>query len=102
MATGCANTGIYHWGNYSDTLYSYTKEPSDASKAKHKTELMHIIEQAQQKKKMVPPGVNFELAMLVADEGRLDEARAYFNQEKELFPESKQYVALALSELEAK
>ncbi|OUS31327.1 hypothetical protein A9Q98_02675 [Thalassotalea sp. 42_200_T64] len=51
VITGCANTSIYHWGDYSDTLYSYTKEPSNKSKAEHKAELIKIIAQAKSKKK---------------------------------------------------
>lgn len=98
--TGCANTTIYHWGNYSDTLYSYTKEPSDKSKSKHKTELIKIIDQAKNKKMMIPPGINFELAMLLAGEGDKDGAVEHFHQEKLLFPESEKYVALALKEME--
>ena len=102
FVTGCANTTIYHWCDYSDTLYSYTKEPTNASKSEHKAELINIISQAKKKKKMIPPGINFELAMLLAAEGDTDGAVEYFNQEKTLFPESEKYVALALKEMEAK
>jgi len=100
--SGCANTSIYHWGDYSDTLYSYTKEPSNESKLKHKDELIKIINQAKSKNKMIPPGINFELAMLLAVEGDKDGAAEYFNQEKLLFPESETYVALALKKMEGK
>jgi hypothetical protein len=98
--TGCANTSIYHWGDYSDTLYSYTKEPTSESKLEHKAELIKIINLAKSKKKMIPPGINFELAMLLVTEGDNDGAIKYFNQEKILFPESEKYVALALKEME--
>jgi hypothetical protein len=51
---------------------------------------------------MIPPGINFELAMLLAVEGDKDGAAEYFNQEKLLFPESETYVALALKKMEGK
>jgi hypothetical protein len=98
--TGCANTTIYHWGDYSDTLYSYTKEPTNESKLEHKAELISIINLAKSKKKMIPPGINFELAMLLVKKGDNDGASRYFNQEKLLFPESEKYVDLALKEME--
>lgn len=100
--TGCANTTIYHWGDYSDTLYSYTKEPTNQSKSEHKAELIKIINEAKSKKKIVPPGINFELAMLFVTECDNDQAVEYFNQERLLFPESEKYVAFALKEVEAK
>ncbi len=100
--TGCANTSIYHWGDYSNTLYSYTKEPTDTSKSNHKAELIKIISQAKRKKKKIPPGINFELAMLLSAEGEIDNAIKHFNQEKLLFPESEKYVVLALKEMEIK
>ena len=102
FATGCANTTIYHWGDYSDTLYTYTKEPSDVSKSAHKTQLIEIIKTAQSKNKKIPPGINFELALLCAADGEKDNAVKYFNEERLLFPESEKYVALALENMEIK
>jgi len=100
LTTGCANKTTYHWGKYSDTLYAFTKEPTNASKSEHIAELTHIIEYAETKKKLVPPGINFELAMLLAEDGNKKGAKKYFNKEKMLFPESEKYVALALKEME--
>jgi hypothetical protein len=51
---------------------------------------------------MIPPGINFELAMLLVAEGDNNSAVEYFNQEKLLFPESEKYVLLALKRIEAK
>jgi hypothetical protein len=100
--TGCANTTIYHWGDYSGTLYSYTKEPTNESKLEHKAELIKIINLAKSKNKKIPPGINFELAMLLVTEGDNEGAVEYLNQEQSLFPESEKYVALALKEMEVK
>lgn len=103
LLTGC-NTikSIYHWGNYSETLYQYTKTPTNESRAAHKAELNNIISKAQSDSKKVPPGIHFELAMLEANGGDQQIARVHFATERELFPESAKTVALALKEMEAK
>jgi len=98
---GSANT-MYHWGGYSDSLYTYSKEPSAESRASHKAELVEIIDEAKSKKKGVPPGIHFELAMIEAEDGNRSSAIALFAEESRLFPEAEKYVGLALKELEAK
>ncbi len=99
--SGCASKTLYHWGNYSDTLYASIKEPTAESRAKHKAELSNIIAKAEQKKKKVPPGIYFELATLEANDGNKEKAKEYFSKEISLFPESKKYVELALKEMES-
>lgn len=98
--TGCAAPSIYYWGDYSDTLYQYTKEPSEQTLAAHRAELMDIIETAEKKRKKVPPGIYFELGMIEAKSGNHRMATEYLLKEQSLFPESETYVALALKEIE--
>ena len=88
-------------GGYSNSLYTYTKEPSVESRASHKAELMEIIGEAASKKKGVPPGIHFELAMIEAEDGNRGSAMTHFAEETRLFPEAEKYVSLALKELGA-
>ncbi|TKB45572.1 DUF4810 domain-containing protein [Thalassotalea mangrovi] len=100
ITTGCAAPTIYYWGDYSDTLYQYTKEPTQETLAAHRNELMKIIDVAETKQKKVPPGIYFELGMIEAKAGNIKMATAYLQKEQALFPESETYVALALKEIE--
>jgi len=62
FSIGCgAKKTMYYWGDYSSSLYVYTKEPSDKSRKKHKVELQEIIQKSAQKNLKVPPGIHFEL-----------------------------------------
>lgn len=101
LLAGCKSTSLYYWGDYSGTLYRYTKEPSDTSRVKHKNELLEIIEHTKSSKKATPPGIYFELAVLEAEEGNKQVALAYLQSEKNLFPESEPAVNLVIKELEA-
>jgi len=101
--SGCGAKTIYYWGDYSGSLYDYTKEPSLKTKKSHKAELVNIIKKSEKRKdKKVPPGIYFELAMLYAEEGEVSTAQQYLLKEKDLFPESTKSVELALKELDAK
>ncbi|RYV03836.1 DUF4810 domain-containing protein [Shewanella sp. OPT22] len=97
---GCKATNtLYHWGDYNHTLYNYTKEPTDETKKAHMDELKNIITTAEEKNKKVAPGIHYELAMMEAEAGNLDVAKAHLAKEKELFPESKTAVKLAMREI---
>lgn len=98
---GCKSKEMYHWGNYSHSLYNYTNEPSPESRIQHKAELEKIIALAAKKKKPVPPSIHFELAMLEAEDGNKQQAIALLEQEKSLFPESHKTIELMLKEIEA-
>ena len=102
MLSGCATKTMYHWGDYSSTLYALKKEPTTESRNKHKIELIEIISEANEKNKKIPPGIYFELAMMEAEDGNEIVARKHFSLELELFPESEKYVELALLEMGAK
>ena len=91
---GCKSTNIYYWGDYASSLYDYKHEPSQKTLDKHLAEIKDIIANADKKKKMVPPGLYIELAMLQAEQGDLTNAKANLDKELALYPESKQFVEL--------
>ena len=99
--SGCAAKTIYHWGDYSNSLYTYKKEPSDKNLVRHQTELLNIIEVARKKNRKVPPGIHFELGLYLAKAGKNSEAMTHFNQEQKLFPEANKYVEIAKKEMGA-
>ncbi|WP_244298097.1 DUF4810 domain-containing protein [Actinobacillus vicugnae] len=94
MLAGClsksVDTDIYYWGNYSDVVYSYYNEPNDF--AKQADSLNNIIQTAKEKNKPVAPGVYGHLGLALLKQGKTLEAQNAFQQEQQLFPESKVFM----------
>ena len=69
---GCAATVTeagYYWGDYSQTLYKYTKDPNETTLAAHVEELEDIISTSDEKGLKVPPGIHAELGYIKARQG---------------------------------
>ncbi|WP_236966797.1 DUF4810 domain-containing protein [Mannheimia varigena] len=94
LFTACSSntvdTDLYHWGNYSDVVYSHYNEPGDF--AKQENELNQIISQAKEKNKLVAPGVYGHLGLVLLKQGKSAEARAALQQEQTLYPESAEFM----------
>lgn len=87
--TGCATTAIpYEYGNYSESYYSFKKEPGDQSLLEWKNSMMEIIEESEESSFRVPPGIYANLGYLSLKQNNLDEAIAYFLKEKEIYPQA--------------
>jgi hypothetical protein len=78
----------YYWGNYSRTLYEYTKTPTDSTRQAHENTLKGIINTVDQGRGKVPPGIFTELGKMNMDRGNFTEARKYFELEATHYPES--------------
>lgn len=91
---GCATVteAGYFWGNYSQTLYKYTKAPSDETLAEHVTELERIIEESNQRNLRVPPGIHAELGYIKSRQGADTVALAHYESEMKLYPESRLFL----------
>jgi hypothetical protein len=85
---GCVPQGLFFWGDYSETLYSFKKNPDEKTLTVHKAELLRIITTAPQKRKAVPPGIYAEYGFLLLQEGRTPEGMTYLDKEMKAFPES--------------
>lgn len=85
----CAPKKMYNWQDYSKTLYAYKKDSNEESLLKHMKELEKIIEVSNQNNMRVPPGVYGELGFYYLRINKTKEAVAYFNFEKQLYPESR-------------
>jgi hypothetical protein len=97
--TGCATVteAGYYWGNYSKTLYAYSKAPSDETLTAHKTELERIIEESNKRNLKVPPGIHAELGYLEALRGQDALAKAHYENEIQLYPESRVFLERLMS-----
>jgi hypothetical protein len=93
---GCATQTVtaagYYWGDYSKTLYQYTKAPSDETLAAHAAELERIIEESGKRDLRVPPGIHAELGYIKARQGEDALAVAHYQTEMQLYPESRLFL----------
>jgi len=79
----------YYWGNYANTLYLHTKEPSDETLAKHVEELNNIVVESNERELKVPPGIYAELGHISAKAGDDATALSHYEAEMSLYPESR-------------
>jgi len=92
---GCATPPqpLYYWGDYQPVVYSHFKGGSpEAQRAR----LEQTANKAQSQGQAVPPGFNAHLGLLYLNTGQLDQARAAFQAEAALFPESRPYMEFLL------
>ena len=91
LLVGCSTVteAGYYWGNYSSTLYAYTKAPSDTTELAHIESLNDIVDKSNEKGLKVPPGIFAELGYLSAKRNEENLAIAYYDEEARLYPESK-------------
>lgn len=94
VLTGCQTVtpAGYYWGDYSKTLYTYTKAPSDETLAKHTAELERIIEVSKNRNLRVPPGIHAELGYIKARRGENALAMAHYQSEMQQYPESRLFL----------
>jgi hypothetical protein len=72
--TGCYQTTLYYWGNYSNSLYNYKKLETEENLNKHIKSIEKIIKQSDYLKKKVPPGIYCEYGYYSMQEGNYSEA----------------------------
>lgn len=86
LASACASTGLYQWGQYEESLKaSYITH--DEAEARIALEM--AITSAQKEGRRVPPGVCAEFGFLLYKRGERDRAIEYFQKEAQLYTESK-------------
>lgn len=95
VLSGCAaqvTEAGYYWGNYANTLYVATKEPSEETLAKHVEELNNIVAESQERELKVPPGIYAELGHIESKAGNDAAALAHYQAEMTLYPESRVFL----------
>ena len=90
---------LYRWGEYEDLIYAGYKNPGSSDPVTDSVILEADMARTQAEGKQVPPGVRVHLGYLYFSQGRDSEARALFNEEAEIFPESKVFVDGLLSRM---
>jgi hypothetical protein len=98
---GCAGTpSLYRWGIYEDLLYESYKNPGGADPVTDAARLAEDIARTDAEGLAVPPGVHAHLGYLYASQGDLGLARAHFERERELYPESTVFIDGILARME--
>lgn len=100
LATGCAtqNKGLYQWGSYESQIYAMYAEGGKSSPLEQIAALEQDLEKARAANRPLPPGFQAHLGYLYFQTGKLDQAIAAFETEKQLFPESRPYMNRLISQ----
>jgi len=99
LSSGCGSTGYYDWGRYEESVYQVTIRPDGFDLAAEIDSLEQQLEKTEAKERPIPPGLHAHLGYLHTVAGNADAARAHFEQEKALFPESARFVDFLLERL---
>lgn len=92
LVAGCKTTEQhYYHGNYNKAVYSYFKG-DDISVEEQIQLLTQVIQNAGASNKPVAPGIHAHLGMLYFEVGNQDSGFTHLEHEKNLFPESSQYI----------
>jgi len=84
----CAGKQIYYWRNYEPIVYSSFSNPGKQSPEEQIELLLKDLDQTQQNKLKVHPGLYAQLGYLHAQRGDVQNAQKYFDLERNAFPES--------------
>lgn len=79
---------MYYFGEYTDTLYKYKKNPNERTLENHMDELEKIIEVSERRGLRVPPGIYCEYAYYLLQTGSRRKAVTYIEREEAEYPES--------------
>lgn len=83
---------LYRWGAYEDIMYTGYKDPGSSDPVTDANLLSEDMARTEAEGARVPPGVRIHLGYLYFAQGRTDEARALFEEERTVFPESAVFV----------
>ncbi len=83
---------LYRWGEYENIIYRGYKDSGGSDPVNDAVLLSEDMARTEAEGLQVPPGVRIHLGYLYFAQGRTDEARALFEMEREVFPESRVFV----------
>ncbi|MBL4692261.1 MAG: DUF4810 domain-containing protein [Magnetovibrio sp.] len=90
LLTGCARPGLYNWGGYSNSMYTFYKNPEQ--KMQFTDTLLSVINTNEAAGKTVPPGIYAEYGYMMLETGQMPDAVIYFNKESKAWPEAKPFM----------
>ncbi|MBF0803296.1 MULTISPECIES: DUF4810 domain-containing protein [unclassified Neisseria] len=94
-ACGSAPKPIYYWKDYNATVYERLKN-DDGSVGKQIDKMEKYFNEANRKQLAAAPGAHAHMGLLLIDAGQPDAAKAQFETEKQLFPESADFMDFLL------
>lgn len=93
---------LYRWGEYENIIYKGYKEPGSSDPVNDAIVLAEDMARTEAEGMQVPPGVRIHLGYLYFAQGRTDDARALFEMERQIFPESTVFVDGLLARMGAR
>ena len=103
LFAGCGQQAIppiYKWGNYVESSSDYGMKGQEKEVIeKHLAELSKIITESETEKQRVAPGIYAEYAQILFETGKKEEAKKYFELEKQTYPESTIFINRVLNKL---
>ena len=96
LLAGCAEPGpkppVYAWGGYEDLIYDMYAKPGDATPEAQIERISASLEAGESEGRQAGPGVYAHLGYMQYLTGNVDAARAAFEQERALYPESSTFI----------
>ena len=92
LASCSAPTNLYTWNKYESNSYSYLKTTNDKTGSKLSEEYQKIIKKQKGTRGVVPPGIYADYGFLLLQENDVQNAKAMFQKEMDLYPESKLFI----------
>lgn len=99
--SGCQSTKpLYHYGSYQTNVYEHFKN-EDSSVTEQIETLEKTISESSRNKLQVGPGLYAHLGFLYLQSGQRDTGLSYLQKEKQLYPESTQFIDFLLKNAKA-
>jgi hypothetical protein len=98
---GCQSTKpLYHYGSYQSNVYEFFKN-EDGSASNEIAELEKTLQDSAARQQPAGPGLYAHLGYLYIQSGQTDTGIDFLLKEKELYPESAQYIDFLLKNAKA-
>lgn len=94
-ACGSSHQSLYYWSNYGDNVYHYLTSENDSINEQI-SQMEQYFADVARKKQAIAPGAHAHMGLLLLKVGQINDARQQFEQEKQLFPESSQFMDFLL------
>lgn len=99
--SGCQSTKpLYHYGSYQTNVYEHFKN-EDSTVPEQIEALEKTIRETNRNKLQVGPGIYAHLGFLYLQSGQRDTGLGYLQKEKQLYPESTQFIDFLLKNAKA-
>jgi hypothetical protein len=100
-AASCGSTTYYRWGRYEDSVYLVTRQPDGFDLQAEIDSLEQDLAETKDAQRPIPPGLHAHLGYLHSVAGNPAAARAHFEDEKSLYPESATFMDHLLARIGA-